>query len=97
MKDTKIGPNEIHLAVSNPKREKDEQKYHVVDHSRNFLDCIRSRQDPVAQVEIGNSTANVCHLGNIAMLLHRKIRLGPAERADPWRRRGQRAAESTAP
>jgi len=77
LKDLKIGPNEIHLAQSNKNRQEDAQDNYIVDHSRNFLDCIKSRQDPVAHVEIGNSTANLCHLGNIAMLLHRKIRWDP--------------------
>ncbi len=47
------------------------------DHSRNFLDCIKTREDPIAKVEIGHGSANICHLANIAMLLHRKIRWDP--------------------
>ena len=38
----------------------------------NFLDCVRSRQDPVARVEIGHRSASVCHLGNIAVRLGKK-------------------------
>ena len=79
LKDVKIGPSEIHLAQANKSRQEDDQKNYVSDHSRNFLDCIRSREDPVANVGIGNSTANLCHLGNIAMLLHRKVRWDPKE------------------
>ena len=48
-------------------------------HARNFLDCIKSRKDPVEPVESGHSTANLCHLGNIAMKLHRKIRWDPKQ------------------
>lgn len=36
------------------------------NHHQNWLDCIRSRQDPVANVEIGQRTTSVCHLANIA-------------------------------
>lgn len=43
-----------------------------VAHVRNFLDCVRSRQDPVARVEIGHRSASVCHLGNIAVRLGKK-------------------------
>lgn len=47
------------------------------NHYRNFLDCVKSRQDPIEPVETGHRTASVCHLGNIAMQLHRKIRWDP--------------------
>jgi hypothetical protein len=40
---------------------------------------MRSRKDPIAKVETGHSSANICHLGNMAMLLHRKIRWDPAK------------------
>lgn len=63
---SEIGPNEIHLPIS-------------PNHYRNFLDCVKSRQDPVEPVEVGHRTASLCHLGNIAMLLHRKITWDPAK------------------
>ncbi|MHB8970514.1 MAG: Gfo/Idh/MocA family protein [Pirellulaceae bacterium] len=77
LKTSTLGPQEIHLAVSNPQRTEEAGKYHVPDHVRNFLDCIKSRQDPVAPVEIGHRSATVCHLGNIAMQLKRKLRWDP--------------------
>ncbi|MFZ2146165.1 MAG: Gfo/Idh/MocA family oxidoreductase [Sedimentisphaerales bacterium] len=61
---TKIGPDEIHLYNSN-------------DHRQDFLDCIKSRKDPIASVEIGQRTSTVCHLGNIAMMLGRKLKWDP--------------------
>lgn len=48
------------------------QQFAVDAHVRNFLDCVRSRQDPVAAVEIGHRSASVCHLGNIAVRLGKK-------------------------
>jgi predicted dehydrogenase len=42
-------------------------------HVRNFLDCVRSRQKPVADVEIGHRSTIVPHLGNIAYLTRRKL------------------------
>jgi len=77
LKTSKIGAGEIHLPVSNPQRIQEAGKYHVPDHVRNFLDSIRSRQDPIAPVSVGHRSATVCHLGNIAMLLKRKLQWDP--------------------
>ena len=44
------------------------------DHVRNFLDCMRSRETPVADVEIGHNSVIACHLGNIAQRLGRQVR-----------------------
>jgi predicted dehydrogenase len=43
------------------------------DHMKNFIDCIRSRQLPVADVEAGHRSASICHLGVIALRLGRKL------------------------
>ncbi len=77
LKTSKIGPNEIHLPVSNPQRTEESSKYHIPDHVRNFLNCVKSRQDPIAPVETGHRSATVCHIGNIAMQLHRKLQWDP--------------------
>lgn len=55
-----IGPNEERLPVSD-------------NHYRNFIDAVKSRVDPIEPVEVGHSTSTICHLGNIAMQLDRKI------------------------
>ncbi len=47
-------------------------------HRQNWLDCIRSRQRPVADVEIGARSAQVCQLGNIGYQLRRTLRWDPA-------------------
>jgi len=46
-------------------------------HIQNFIDCIRSRQDPVAPVEVGCSTNTLCCLLNIARELKRPVRWNP--------------------
>jgi hypothetical protein len=46
-------------------------------HKQNWLDCIRSRNRPVADVEIGARTAQVCQLANIAYQLRRMLRWDP--------------------
>ncbi len=60
-----------------PKDRLGAMKYYVPDHVRNFLDCIKTREDPIAPVEVGHRSVSVCHLGNIAMRLKRKIRWDP--------------------
>jgi hypothetical protein len=78
LKTSKIGPNEIHLPVSNPARQEDASRNYIPDHVRNFIDCVKSRQDPVEPVEVGHRTATLCHVGNIAMKLRRKLQWDPA-------------------
>jgi hypothetical protein len=46
-------------------------------HMQNWLDCIRSRKQPVAGVEIGHRSVSVCHLVNIARQAGRKLRWDP--------------------
>jgi predicted dehydrogenase len=43
-------------------------------HVQNFIECVRSRKDPVATVESGHRASSVAHLGNIAYRTGRKIR-----------------------
>ncbi len=46
-------------------------------HLQNWLDCIRSRELPNADVEIGHRSVTVCHLLNITRELGRKVRWNP--------------------
>jgi predicted dehydrogenase len=46
-------------------------------HERNFLECIRSRNTPHADVEIGRLSTTICHLGNICTHLRRDIVFDP--------------------
>jgi predicted dehydrogenase len=43
-------------------------------HARNFLDCIKSREKPIASVEEGHKVAVMCHLANISYRTGRKLR-----------------------
>lgn len=47
-------------------------------HMQNWLDCIRSRKQPVADVEIGHRSITVCHLANITRAVGRPLRWDPA-------------------
>ncbi len=52
-------------------------------HMRNWLECIKTRAKPVADVEIGHRSATVCHLGNIARWSGRRLRWDPVAEAFP--------------
>ena len=49
-------------------------------HVRNFLDCVKSRQKPVLDVELGDHVSTVAHLGNIAFRSGEKIVWDPQAR-----------------
>jgi predicted dehydrogenase len=46
-------------------------------HIQNWLDCIKSRKRPNADVEIGHRSISVCHLVNITRELDRKLKWDP--------------------
>ncbi len=43
------------------------------DHMGNFFESVRSRQDPICDVETGHRSASECHLAQIALRLGRKL------------------------
>ncbi len=49
-----------------------------IPHQVDFIECVRSRRDPVVPVETGHSSATVCTLGNIACELGRTLKWDPA-------------------
>ena len=69
--DSKIEPDEIRLFTC------------PAGEHRNFLDCVKSRQDPYFPAEIGHRCSSLCHLGNIAMMLKRKLKWDPARETFP--------------
>jgi predicted dehydrogenase len=59
-----IGPKEVHL-------------YESTDHHGNWLDCVRSRREPIGPVEVAHRSCSACLLHHIAMKLNRKLRWDP--------------------
>ena len=51
---SEIKENEIHLYISD-------------EHHGNWLDCIKTRKQPISPVEIGHRTCSVCLISHIAM------------------------------
>jgi predicted dehydrogenase len=43
-------------------------------HAQHFLDCVRTRQRPIADVEDGHQVTTACHLANLSLQLGRKLR-----------------------
>jgi predicted dehydrogenase len=62
------------------------------NHMGNFIQCFRSRQQPICHVGVGHRSVTVCHLGNIA------VRFFPGQELhwDPQEERftGERAAQA---
>jgi myo-inositol 2-dehydrogenase / D-chiro-inositol 1-dehydrogenase len=65
-----IGDDETKLYVSN-------------DHYRNFLECVRSRKEPICPVEIGHRSNSLCVITHLSMLLDRKLKWDPVSETFP--------------
>lgn len=61
-----IGPNEIHLPESK-------------EHHGNWLEAVRTRQQPIAPVEVAHRSCSACLLHHIAMKLPRKLHWDPVK------------------
>ncbi len=73
--------------------------YKSSNHLQDFLTCIRSRQRPICDVEVGCRSVTVCHLGNLAYWNHRRLKWDPAKEqfiddpeANSWLDRPKRGA-----
>lgn len=53
------------------------------NHMENFFACVESRKDPVMPVENGHAVAALCHLGNIARWLGRRLKWDPEKETFP--------------
>lgn len=71
--------------------------YKSPGHHEDWLNCIKTRQRPICDVEIGARSVTVCHLGNLAYWNGRRLKWDPAKwrfvndhEADKWRDRERR-------
>ncbi len=62
--DTVFDSSEPRLPVSN-------------NHRRNFLDCVRTRQQTISPIEAAVRSDTICHLDDIAIRTGRKLRWDP--------------------
>jgi hypothetical protein len=70
-------------------------------HHDNFFDCVKTRKQPIAHVEIGHRTSTICHLSAISERLDRPIKWDPKTetiiddaQANRWLDRPRRAPYS---
>ena len=66
LKDRPLAPGDVHL-------------YESYDHEGNWIECIKTRKQPICPAEIGHRTATVCHLNGIAERLGRPIKWDPVK------------------
>ena len=81
-----LGPNEVHLPRN-------------AGHKADFLDCVKTRRKPICDVEIGCRSVTICHLGNLAYWLKRRLQWDPVkeefigdEEANRWLDRPKRSS-----
>ena len=65
-----FGDGDVRLQVSN-------------DHMLNWIECIKARKTPVADVEVGHRSTTVCHLVNIARWVGRRLTWDPVKEIFP--------------
>lgn len=87
-------PEEI---VKEPIGAGDAHLYESPGHHRDWIDCIRSRKQPLCTAEIGARSAAICELGNLAYWHHRELHWDPQRwrfvndsTADQWLDRPRR-------
>ncbi len=61
----------------------EDQLYVSDDHYMNFLECVRSRKEPICPVEVGHRSNTVCVITHIAMQLERKLKWDPTSETFP--------------
>jgi predicted dehydrogenase len=87
--------------VKEPLGASEKPLYKSDEHHQNWFDCIKTREKPICDVEIGARSVTVCHLGNLAYWNGRKLKWDPKkwefvgdkeanswrdrERRDPWK------------
>ena len=69
-------PGEI---IKEPIGDKDVRLYASKNHHQDWLDCIKTGKLPICDVEIGHRSATACHLGNLCVLLKRKLQWDAAK------------------
>ncbi len=53
------------------------------NHLTNFVECVKSRDNPNADVEVGHLSTRLCHLGNIAHRVGRRLHFDAATESFP--------------
>ena len=59
-----LQPNEVHL-------------YRSTSHSGNFLECVRTRKQPICDANVAHRAASALLLGGVAKQLKRRLKWDP--------------------
>ena len=76
--------HETKLDASDPKilsseiKENEIKLYMSTEHHGNWLDCIKSRKQPISPVEVGHRSCTVCLISHIAMKVPGILKWDPA-------------------
>ena len=76
--ETEGNPDKLHNIVR-PFTDKDWRCYPSSNHRRNWIECIRSRKQPICPAEVGHRTATICHLAQIGYELRKTLKWDPKE------------------
>ncbi len=81
-----------------PREELEIQLYKSENHRKNFIDCVRSREETIAPIDSSVASEITCHLGWIAVQLGRELEWDPEKewfpREDPPNRMMRREMKS---
>jgi myo-inositol 2-dehydrogenase/D-chiro-inositol 1-dehydrogenase len=74
----------------------------IVNHMENFFDCIRTRNNPISDIESQHRSVTTCHLANVSQRLGRPLKwdaekedFAGDEEANSWLSREQRKGYET--
>ena len=85
----KIGVDREHLVsdptgiLEKPLGDKDVHLYKSPGHSLNFVECVKSRKEPICGIETAHHAVSVMLLGGIAQQLKRTVKWDPAKEIFP--------------
>jgi predicted dehydrogenase len=68
--------DEDHYRMETPEEFKSDEQSHVY-HVQNFIHCVKTREKPAADIEIGHRVCICAHLGNLAYRTGRKLVYDP--------------------
>jgi len=60
-------------------KDNDVHLYRNENHYIDWINCIKSREQPICDVEVGHRSASICNLANIAYKLGRHLKWDPAK------------------
>lgn len=66
MRDERLPDNAVRLYASG-------------DHMKNWLSCMKTRQPPICDIEIGHRTASICQLVNLTYHHQQRLAWDPAK------------------